>query len=260
MKRLVLNPGGHPLANDDLIFLQSEFKEVVDQLMAVYGTTFILTGVEQTAVDLVISGVTIPGYRYSDGWICINGELRRFYQQEIFVDHLPTAFINVNDGAIGDAVLYADGANKSVYYENIAFINLIASPYPLTSLLRKRIGGDAWKQVGAVGQPAYSAGWASLTSPTIHLRYRVFQGYLELRGGCFKNSNIGSTADLIFTLPDAYRPSEACVVATIINDSTDRVAAAIIINTNGTVFVRAVSGSSLGTTAVRFDGIRIPLD
>jgi hypothetical protein len=66
-------------------------------------------------------------------------------------------------------------------------------------------GVEAWRSVGASGEPAFGSGWSNYggTHQVVQFRLRA-DGDVELRG----LTTGGSNGTSIFTLPSGYRPTE----------------------------------------------------
>lgn len=262
MKKLTIYEGGHPFSNDDINYLQDAYTEAISNLTKIYGTTYILHGLNRTSTTVeIIPGVPVPAYQYSAGWVVVNNEPCYFQEQTILEANYNTAYISTASEDDGDPVLYDDSISKPIYFKRRAFISASSGTMLLSDFDKLRVARYDWITVGGGGAaPAFEAGWGSLTSPTIPLRFRHNHGGVEFSGGCYKASSIGTTATLLFTLPELYRPKYATVLSIVINDNTDRNHASLIINTTGEVYVRADSGSALTTVSVRLDGVRFPLD
>jgi microcystin-dependent protein len=94
-------PGGFPLTQDVLAFMQSSYRDA-------------LAGIAQQFGELtIISGVVVTGSTVSDGWIVYEGELVRFVgstlSAQVVVDTLQTQ------------LMYEDGANRTVLFEKRAY-------------------------------------------------------------------------------------------------------------------------------------------
>lgn len=260
MKFLQLYEGGHPFSNDDLIFLQTCFAEQFGALSRMYGQHYILSGVTKTSDTIDLGFGPVPALVFSSGWIVLNYELLYFAGQTILAADYTTAKISSTPNTVGDAVMYDDGVSKQVTWDRNAIISASSGPVNLDVIDKRRVGVTAWRSVGTAGQPAFEAGWSELTSPTIPLRFRHMHGCVEFAGGAQRATSIGTTASQIFTLPVECRPAYSYVQSISISDGTDRNNAVLIVNTDGAVYVRADTGSSLTAAIVRLDGIRIPLD
>ena len=92
--------GGFPISQNTLAFLQQSYRDAFAALAAYFGDFVIL------------SGVTDLGANYSDGWVCINGELVPF------IGGTKASNIVITETVVGK--LFADGSTKNVWYTRSA--------------------------------------------------------------------------------------------------------------------------------------------
>ena len=261
MKYIQIQEGGHPFANDDLTFLQTSLQEGILGLAKMYGSNCILWGFNRFETTIEVEGIgPVAAYGFTPGWLVVNNKLVRFSGETYtFAASYNDYYVSTTpDGTIADQVMYADSTLKTIYWDEYASLTTSGSIL-LSEIEKRRIGPTDWRTVGGLGQPAFEAGWSQLTSPTIPLRFRHMHGCVEFSGGAQRATSIGTTASQIMTLPVECRPAYSYVQSISISDGTDRNNAVVIVDTNGAVYVRADTGSSLTAAIVRLDGIRIPL-
>lgn len=70
-------------------------------------------------------------------------------------------------------------------------------------LLAQSVNPVPWNYVGAAGQPAFAADWANYGHGANNLAFRSILDVVEIIGEVTPSSG---AADLLFTLPAAYRP------------------------------------------------------
>lgn len=75
---------------------------------------------------------------------------------------------------------------------------------PTTAGLAALNAGESWHYVGAAGEPAFENDWDNWIT-TWDLAFRIGEtGVVDIEGSAY---NIVDTTDVIFTLPEGYRPS-----------------------------------------------------
>lgn len=100
--------------------------------------------------------------------------------------------------------------------------------------------GEAWHQVGAVGEPAFQNAWVNFLQGEAPVTfYKDPDGIVHLRGLAMSGTLANGTTGTIFTLPAGYRPPFNEQITTIANGAFAR----CVVDFNGNVI--AVSGSSI---------------
>lgn len=103
---------------------------------------------------------------------------------------------------------------------------------------------EAWHEVGSTGEPAFQNSWANVGGANDEtLAYRL-DGLGELRLKGYIDS--GTTADgtVVFTLPEAYRPTKTIRCAAMFVQGSTENSYQIEIQTDGDVAIYGVSGAS----------------
>lgn len=116
-------PGGFPLTQDILAFMQSSYRDA-------------LTGIAKHFGEFaIVSGVEITGPNVSDGFIVYDGELVRFVGGTLSAD--------VVVETIQTQLTFEDGADRSVMNETIAYCGSPGS-FPFTNLKRLNTELEQW--------------------------------------------------------------------------------------------------------------------
>lgn len=136
MKILVLDLGGRPLTNDDLVVLQGEASAAVSALYAGRGA-FIISGCEVTG--------TGPAYNVSAGIVFIDGEMMRFYGAGAVT--LPLQFQRGGFEVL-DVRTYQTGGSKTCIRERVAVLAAADPAYAGGEFIPfDTWGGLRWDQV-----------------------------------------------------------------------------------------------------------------
>lgn len=131
-----------------------------------------------------------------------------------------------------DPKTMTDGSQANVHKRRRAKIS-VSTPagYVLeTAVLDLRT--TAWVDVDS----EYSANYQANTGANATLKYRIANGYLELRGECEKVVS-GASELTICTLPEGYRPNDKYPIPVTVYDSSvpDYVARVITVDSSGVV-------------------------
>jgi hypothetical protein len=131
----------------------------------------------------------------------------------------------------------------------------------LDSTAFARTTSEAWRMVGAPGQPAFTdncgsvlwANWAEGGTSFNEVGfYKDSVGIVHLKGlaahACNDGNGAGTT---IFTLPVGYRPLETELQVTLSNNTVNR----INVNANGTVVPELAVGNNASIQWISLDGI-----
>lgn len=119
---------------------------------------------------------------------------------------------------------------------------------------------DPWHEVGGSNGPPFNTNWTNFGTPFGSVGYRrTLDGHLEMSG----MADFGSTAvapNLVFTLPEGWRPDRLINLITSNNPSatTTPTPRGIQINTDGEVFVVHYAGT-IDPGPISFDGIYFAL-
>jgi hypothetical protein len=123
---------------------------------------------------------------------------------------------------------------------------------------------EAWRDVGAAGEPAFAAGWSNYPEILFDTYEEVSfrkdrDGVVHLRGGGSRAAN-NASGTTMFTLPAGYRPAKTDVFAVASTDGGGNLALSggiVEVSANGNVFVyadtddRYVSLSGISFTATQ---------
>lgn len=135
MKVLVLDLGGRPLTNDDLVVLQSESTASVAAPYTGHGA-FIISGCEVTG--------TGPNYNVGAGIVFIDGEMMRFYGAGAVT--LPAQFQRGGFEVL-DQRTYQTGGTKTCIRERIAVLVPTDPTYTGEYIALDTWGGKRWEHV-----------------------------------------------------------------------------------------------------------------
>ncbi len=204
-------PGGFPLTQDQLGYMQSAYTEALVALASVGGTgPIVISGVEMTRTT-----VSVPTYTYSvtAGWVLYNGEMIRVSAGSITID--------ASIATLGFAIIrasapltYNDGASYNVV--NDVTCALTSNPigasddanYFSVGSLRK-YGRETTANTLAVSTLPADGG----VSGNIYYRKNFLNNTLQLSAfiGCANVQNFASVSAPQFyvlgTLPIGYRPA-----------------------------------------------------
>jgi len=243
MKKLntALN-GGWPLSLDDYRFWDDGIREAFQGFLSAFGASpddsFVLSGAE-------VSGA---GNNYTDGFVCINGEICKVNAGLAGIILSGESLFWIIDETDADASgdkQFEDGNVKHKYLTRIAYpkrLPTATTGWPLAPL-RNIFAIDDWHAVGAGGEPAFQNGWINfgnlLGNPVQELQFKKIGNKVTIRG-VVKSGTLGQA---IFTLPAAYVPSSIQIIPSVIGDG----AAQIFITASGDVSLNGVGGASANT-------------
>jgi hypothetical protein len=209
-------PGGFPLTQDQLLYLQQAYTESTRALSAMGG---------DSSTPYIISGMTVTNpatgdYTITDGWFYYNNEMVRCLAGSITGASGPSdAFIVITNTAA--PLVYNDGSTPNVVLDQTASLQVLPSGTPtdathfLLSALRRFGSGfgaanreAAWKTL-AISTPAPDGGVTGTvyykkdhTANTLHIR-----GLLTAANAQNFAASPGTLFYLMGTLPAAYVPN-----------------------------------------------------
>ncbi len=203
-------PGGFPLTQERLDYLQSAYSEVLTVLGAL--------GVNGSA-PVVLSGMAVTGggNTVSDGWFVYGSELIRFTGSTVTPSGTDVALVLITPGA--SALTYNDGSTPNVILEKTAA--LISGPaltdathFPVSALTPFGVGfgmnnrEQVWNTLVVSTAPA-----AGGVTGTIYYKKDFNANTLQVRGSLIANNaqNFAASPAAIFslmgTLPVGYIPN-----------------------------------------------------
>jgi hypothetical protein len=207
-------PGGFPLTQDQLDYLQQSYSECISALAAMgtdgTGTPVIITGMVSS-----ISGGTTT---ISAGWFFYNSELVRFSGGSygtVPVGDVPLISITPSTGTL----TYSDGSTPGVIFDKVAALVLApavtdATHFPFSSLLPYGYGfgrnnrEQAWSSIAV----STAAGVGGVTG-TIFYKKDFTANTLQIRGSLTANNaqNFAASPSSLFSLmgtfPAGYIPN-----------------------------------------------------
>ncbi|MCK6648723.1 MAG: hypothetical protein L6Q66_03615 [Bacteroidia bacterium] len=281
-----LHNGGFPLLLDDLNFDQAATREAFYGLLSAFGAT--------APTSFIISGCNLSGSAWLPGYLSIAGEILRFDGQALAVPSFGMTNVwdvyETNDSA-GQKLL-ENGTTVQTYKLRkariIAVSNAVAANYlnvstapTLASKLVSIVSADngatelankilaviagsnlyalkaieAWRVIGAVGQPAFQNSWANnFTAPARQAAFRKdSMGMVHLRG-CISGSN----GAVIFNLPAGYRPTANNAALFSVPSSVGyNVNYTLFVDTNGDV---SLGGAPAGLVGLYLNGVHFHTD
>ncbi len=202
MKNLSLVAGGHPITNDDFLWLQSQFKEVSNDLLCLLaspnGGNRLIAGGDVTTISPTVHSIT-------GGWVAWGGELVRFEPAVL----TGTGFIVLTRAAsnIAPSKIYHSGATVWPYQETVGTLQLTASLgnpalFYLESALRFGVGSWTTATLIAPDWSIFTPSPALYHAPAFR---RLATGEVELRGHIRVND--AGALPTAFVLPEGACPS-----------------------------------------------------
>ena len=107
--------------------------------------------------------------------------------------------------------------------------------------------GEDWHYVGAAGEPAFENGWSNEGSADLAFRYRE-PGIVDISGVV---KNTAASFDVIFTLPEGYRPTSGAFPTASGQTAALTNCVAVVVSVGSDGGVAATRGLG-GTGAVQF--------
>lgn len=261
MKKLIIHEGGHPLyANDHLEHLNEMIQEVQNALAQAGDLDNYYL---QEPVLTEINGGN--DYEWTAGSIVIDGEICLIDGGTVGLILTGTqshAWVIVETYRSSDPLAYADSTSKNVHIIRKAELQIIedgSEPDEYVLLDDVVSYGGAVAAILPVDKwvtASLESGWSKPSGFGYgDVKYRKDRhGMVELSGAS-KNSSV-STGDLIFFLPDEYRPTERRVImTTFFNEAGDVLfEGSITIQTTGSVAVGYLDSTT--NIEVHLDGLR----
>ncbi len=216
-------PGGFPLTQDQLGYLQEAYTESIGALAAIGGsgaTPYIISGI-------VISNPSIGTYSITDGWFFYNGEMVRCLSGSVVgASGALAPFIVINPES--SSLVFNNGSTPDVIFDKSATIVVLpsstatdATHFPLSSLQKfgSSLGNNNREEVWSfleVDTPAVDGGVVG----NIYYKKDYISNTLHLRGLLTANNaqnfagSPGTMLYLMGTLPSAYIPSNSVYFST----------------------------------------------
>jgi hypothetical protein len=209
-------PGGFPLTQNQLGYLQQAYTEAAKALAAIGGDSsvpFIVSGID-------ISNPSTGAYTATAGWLCYNGDLIKFLPGSITgASGASAPFVVISPSVL--PLTFNDGSTPNVVLDNSATILSLpvatptdATHFPLGALRRLGVG---------FGVRNREATWNTLTvstaaidggvSGTIYYKKDFTANTLHIRGLLTANNaqNFAASPGTLFyvmgTLPSGYMPN-----------------------------------------------------
>lgn len=219
MKKLDIALGGHPLAGDDLLFLQSSITEGLTALAAgLGGSLFIISGVEITVAAGTIT--------WTAGWMYINGEICQVDSGSATLASNNTFTIVQTYDSAGN-VVYEDLTTKDTYLIRKATISGTAGGANVYTNARRLSNYNDRSGTTLLGS------WAAPgAAPVV---YKDITGATRFTGAVQATSYSSGTDSIITTLATQYRPDtlRRVIAPALIGSSVTLVH--LTIDTNGDV-------------------------
>lgn len=209
-------PGGFPLTQDQLGYLQQAYKESTGALAAMGGDSTIpykISGME-------VTNPSTGSFSATDGWLFYNNEMIRFAGNSVTGASGGFA-VYVSITATALPLVYNDGSTPNVVFDKVGSLQVLpvgtptdATHFPLSDLQRFGVG---------FGVANRESSWQSLTvstivaqggvSGTIYFKKDYTANTLHLRGSLTAANAQNFTAMpasgfyLMGTLPPGYQPT-----------------------------------------------------
>lgn len=238
MKKVTISTGGHPRSNNDLRHMQEGYMQALKALALAFSrgveTKLILSGfsIALTGTFPLYTAALTAGFFFWEDEIYffpgITGLAWDFSGDQLW-------FTKVTTYPPNNPALYADGINKNIHAtvelgvytaasasspSDVALTSFSSPSASIATLIGFDInqilnsgnanyflhlyGIEAWKEVGASGQPAFSSNWANdgLGANKAAFKKDAVNN-VHLKGQVIA---IASGTTVVFTLPVGYRP------------------------------------------------------
>lgn len=209
-------PGGFPLTQDQLNYLQQGFGESIHALARMGGNIsgpFVISG-------LTITNPSLGEYSVADGWLFYNGEMVRFLADTITGAAGSMApFVVISPSA--NSLLFNDGSTPPVIIDATATVVSMptatptdATHFPLLQLQPFGLGfGLANRETGWKSMPVSTVAADGGVTGTIFYKKNFIANTLHVRGSLTSSNaqnfaaSPGSAFYLMGTLPAEYAPA-----------------------------------------------------
>ena len=209
-------PGGFPLTQDQLNYLQSAYTEAISAIAAMGGSSMapvIVSG-------MVVTNPSAGSYAITDGWFCYNGEMVRCEASSVSgASSGSDVYVSIIEAS--SPLIFFDGSAPDVINEKTANLLVLpsgtpadATKFPLADLTRfgKQFGianrDSLWKTL-SVSTPVPDGGVTGTiyykkdyTANTLHIR-----GVLTAANAQNFAASPGSLYYLMGSLPAEYTPA-----------------------------------------------------
>ena len=201
-------PGGFPLTQDRLAYLQTAYSEVLQAIVAMGGAgPFVISG-------MVVSG---GGNTVSSGWFYYNGDIVQFTGGTVSPLGGEVALVKITP--IATTLTYNDGSTPTVVFDKTAMlahgISLMdATHFPVSALIPFGVGfgqnnrESIWQSIIVNTDPAVGG-----VTGTIYYKKDFTANTLQVRGVLLANNaqNFSASPSALFytmgTLTGGYFPS-----------------------------------------------------
>lgn len=219
MKRIdFTKPGGFPLTQDNLNYLQSAYTELFGAIAQLEGADPVV--VSGCKVTRVLSAGTVYDYTVTNGWVYYNGEFIRVVAAAVIGLDESTDALYFLITPTAAPLTYNDGSTPNVVLDNSATIAsfAIGTVEDATHFKWSSLISDAWRSV--VPNPATV--WRDGSNPIICRRQPgrktvMVTGTSETLGHF---SGINGASRKMATLPAGYRPARSIIKIVATTDLT----------------------------------------
>lgn len=178
------------------------------------GTYVVNAGAEYTIVNTGTARQI--GMKVNDAWVAFD---QKHYHAAIAHVQI-TKVVELKVGDIVEFFFWHDGASAIALRSSIpnyVYAELLLQQPMSVAVLNTP---EAWREVGAAGQPGFQNAWANYGSGyTTAAFYKDPLGVVHLRG-LLRSGSVGVPA---FTLPEGYRPAAIELIGTISNGAAGRI-------------------------------------
>lgn len=251
MNKLNFNTGGHPLALDDLDFLQNALRGAIG---AIANENAILTGLRLTSPSAGILDL-------SAGFVSIGGEVYEFAGEPFYQSFTDPVLVpyEATDTTLGlSPVVYNDSSNQDVHKKRMVRVEELASQSVKYRVSELADYADVWHEVNDTADivGGFKAGtiWTTVGGTSLdELKVRKRGRYIEMTGAIKTTAFVDN--DIVCVLPsvskhNSYRPSKDHIfpVSAVDNNASGlpNHTSHLFIESNGNV--RICKGTYTGST------------
>lgn len=214
-------PGGFPLTQERLAYMQEAYTEAITALGAVFTNGSVPVRISGMGSTPAGGGVT----DVSDGFFFYNGELVRFEADSYGAPGSGNAvYVTITETAL--PLTYYDGSEPEVIIDKVGTIDILVNTTPedathfLLSSLQPAAIAFADANVDIINPPFIAPTYvgAFLPDPSSPIAFRKAHGSkrVVIKGVTYEIWPVGTTSDYpVFTLPVGYRPNEEQLFATM---------------------------------------------